>query len=118
MRKIVENGYIWECPVCYQTSKTAWRCQFTARRHGVLHISQLHQGSKTTPIIKEWSLVKKPPCKKPDDAKHLEPLKQGQFWYEIEHIPSFNIKPEDKLLIPHHIFVTKKVFKKIQKQEA
>ena len=118
MKKDVLIGYIWECPVCHQTSKTAWRCQFTARRHGVLHISQMHQGFNLPPIIKEWSLAKKTPCKNPDDGEKVEPLKQGQFWYEIERLPSFNIKPIELLRIPHHIFVSERVYNKICKQEA
>jgi len=118
MKKIVKNGYIWECPICSRTSKRVDRCRYTARKYGVMHLLQKHQRSDLAPIIKEWSLAKKTPCKTPDDGEKVEPLKQGQFWYEIAGLPKFPVSPMDILIIPRHTFVKKRIYQKILKREG
>ena len=108
-------GYIWECPICTRKGKQAVRCEYTARRHGVMHMAQMHQGSDLPPIIKEYSLLRK---QAPREKLVKTKQKKSDIWFEIEHLPAFNIPPINKLLLPHHIFVTKKIYKKIQRQEA
>jgi len=45
-------------------------------------------------------------------------LSDDDVWLEVAELPSFNVKSEDKLLLPNHVFVTERVYRKIQKQEA
>ena len=112
MKKVVTDGFIWECPLCSRESKRIVRCQFTARCLGVAHLCQMHQRPDLAPIIKKSSALKKQKLKK----KPMKTSNEGDVWFEISELSSFNVKAENKLLIPGHIFVTKKIFLKIQKE--
>lgn len=105
MKKVVTDGFIWECPLCSRVGKQVFRCEYTARRHGIMHISQMHQKSDLSPIIKEWSSLRK----QASDTKPMEAQqKKSDIWFEIERLPAFNIPPINKLLLPGRIFVKKK----------
>jgi len=114
MKKTVESGYIWECPLCSRVGKQVFRCEYTARRHGVAHLVQMHRKHGLSPIIKESSSRKK----QISDKKAMKTLKKSDIWIEIVEIPAFNVQPKDKLMFSGRVFVKENIFKKIKKQEA
>ena len=78
-----------------------------------MHMAQMHQRSDLAPIIKESSSLEK----QKSDKKAMGTSKESDIWFEIFKSPSFNVKPVDKLMIPNHVFVKGKIYKKIQRRQ-
>ena len=77
------------------------------------HFSKRHELDNTTnlkPIIE-----KIPVSDRKGKKFKTEKISKDITWYEVDSIPKFFVSPMDTLLLPHHIFVTKKIYQKILK---
>jgi hypothetical protein len=109
--------FIWICPICGNRSNKRATSHSRARRYGRAHIRIQHgqEGRDIDIIIKKIDLVAK------ENGETMEKsisIPKGQLWFEVVGVPSFTIQPKDILRIPHHIFVSERVYNKICKQEV
>ena len=106
--------FTWRCPLCNSVGNGKFTTGLIARRWGRKHFHLMHKKDDMTglePIV-ERVLVRG------EKRKNFEKLKElnDDIWYEIDQLPSFFVSAQEKLIIPHHVFVTKKIYRKILKQ--
>lgn len=108
--------YRWKCPLCGHGSKRLMESRSLCERYGRLHCKKQHDGIDIHPQILEIKVKDKPLNPK---NKMVIPLPDDDsVWIEVDELPSFSVKSEDKLILPGHCFVRRNVYKKIQKQEV
>lgn len=109
--------YRWKCPLCGHGNKRLMESRSLCERYGRLHCRNEHDRTDIHPQIIEVKVKDPSVVQKDPENKTVIPLPDDDStWFEIFEVPSFNVKPEDKLLIPHHIFVRENIIKKIQKR--
>jgi len=108
--------YIWKCPLCNTIGNGRFTTNLIARRMCRKHFSKRHELDNTVNLK---PIVEKIPVNNPGEKKFkTEKISKDITWYEVDSLPSFFISPVDKLLLPSHAFVSKRIYQKILKQEV
>jgi len=62
-------------------------------------------------------IVEKVPVGNHDEKKFkTEEISSDIIWYEVSDIPKFSVSPTNILIIPNHIFVRERIYRRILTQ--